>query len=154
LTRGVRIALEAPRQPDVLALIDALDAYQRPLYPPESHHGIDLEALSRPEVLFAVARDDDGCALGCGAVLLESPFGELKRMYVDPALRGRGVARGLLSCIELQAAARGCTTLRLETGVLQHEAIRLYERAGFVRCGPFGDYVDDPLSVFMVKRLA
>jgi putative acetyltransferase len=151
--RGLRIALEAPRQPDVLALIDALDAYQRPLYPPASHHGIDIDALSRPEVLFAVARDEAGRAAGCGAVLVEPPFGELKRMYVEPALRGHGVANGLLSFLEREAAARGCTTLRLETGVRQPEAIGLYERAGFVRCGPFGAYVDDPLSVFMTRVL-
>ena len=150
----MRYALEPARQPDVVALIDALDAYQRPLYPPESHHGIDLDALSRPEVVFAVARDDDGRAVGCGAVVIESAFGELKRMYVDPAVRGHGVARGLLALLEREALARGCTTLCLETGVLQGEAITLYERSGFVRCAPFGGYAEDRLSVFMRKALA
>jgi putative acetyltransferase len=59
----------------------------------------------------------------------------------------------VLDFLEREAGRRGCTTLRLETGVLQHEAIGLYERAGFARCRPFGDYVDDPLSVFMTKAL-
>ena len=56
----MRIALEPANQPEVVALIDALDAYQIPLYPPESHHGIDLAALSQPHVLFAVALDRRG----------------------------------------------------------------------------------------------
>jgi hypothetical protein len=60
----MRLALESPAQPDVLRLIDALDAYQRPLYPPASHHGIDLAALLAPAVIFGVARDDEGAALG------------------------------------------------------------------------------------------
>jgi putative acetyltransferase len=73
-------------------------------------------------------------------------------MYVTPAARGRGVGRRVLGAIE--AALRGqVTTLRLETGIHQDEAIRLYESAGFRRRGPFGNYRDDPLSVFMEKPL-
>lgn len=145
------IALESPAQPDVLALIDALDAYQMPLYPAESHHGIDLAALCAPHVLFAVVRDDAGRAIGCGAVVIGDGLGELKRMYVDPAQRGRGLAKALLQFLEAQAIARGCRAFALETGYLQAEALGLYERAGYERCGPFGDYVDDPNSVFMRK---
>lgn len=148
----VEVAFEAPDQPDVRALIDALDAYQKPLYPPESHHGIDLDALSQPEVRFAVARErEGGRAIGCGAVVVAGAEGELKRMYVVPAWRGRGVAQALLAALEGAARAGGCTALVLETGVLQHEAIGLYRRSGFERCAPFGAYVDDPLSVFMRK---
>jgi len=149
--------LEPADQPDVIRLIDELDAYQKPLYPAESHHGIDLAALSRPEVLFAVARDDAGAALGCGAIVLDAPqrasFGELKRMYTRPAQRGRGIARRLLALLEHEARARGCRTLALETGNRQPEALALYERSGYRRCGPFGTYVDDPHSVFMRKEL-
>lgn len=145
------IALEPPGQPEVLALIDALDAYQKPLYPPESHHGIDLAALSRPNVLFAVARDEAGRAVGCGAVVLEPAYGELKRMFVRPDRRGQGTAKALLGFLEAQARSRGCTQFMLETGHLQHEAIALYGRCGYQRCAPFGGYADDPLSVFMGK---
>lgn len=147
------IQLESPAQPDVLALIDALDAYQKPLYPAESHHGIDLAALSEPNVLFAVVRDDAQRAVGCGAIVIGAHFGELKRMYVDPARRGQGLAKSLLQFLEAQAAARGCRLFTLETGFLQPEALGLYERAGYERCGPFGDYVDDPNSVFMRKAI-
>jgi putative acetyltransferase len=148
-----RIAFERPDQPEVIALIDELDAHQKPLYPPESHHGIDIEALIQPHVLFAVARAHDGAAVGCGAVVLNDGWGELKRMFVRPALRGQGVAQGILAWLEASVRERGFAVMRLETGVLQPEALRLYERAGYLRRGPFGDYGPDPLSVFMEKHL-
>ena len=145
------VALESPNQADVLVLIDALDAYQKPLYPPESHHGIDLAALSRPEVLFAVVRSDSGEALGCGAIVLGPAFGEIKRMYVQPSQRGKGLSKALMQFLEAQAQARGCRVFALETGPLQLDALGLYERMGYLHCGPFGDYGEDPHSVFMVK---
>jgi putative acetyltransferase len=150
---NMKIQLEPANQPEVLALIDALDAHQKPLYPAESHHGIDVQALSQANVLFAVARDDDSQALACGAVVLAPHWGEVKRMFVQPAWRGRGVSRALLDFLEQEARGRGCRRLMLETGILQPEALGLYERAGFVRCGPFGDYAEDPFSVFMQKDL-
>lgn len=149
----MRIAFERPDQPEVIALIDELDAYQKPLYPPESHHGIDIDALLQPHVLFAVARTREGAAVGCGAAVLREGWGELKRMFVRPAARGQGVARRILAMLEASARERGLALMRLETGVSQPEALRLYERAGYERRGPFGDYGADPLSVFMEKRL-
>jgi putative acetyltransferase len=149
----MRITLERPDQPDVVALIDALDAYQRPLYPPESHHGIDIDALRRPEVLFAVLRDEAGTAIGCGAVVLGRDRGELKRMFVRPEQRGRGHAARLLGFLEAEALARGCREFALETGTRQPEALALYARAGYERCGPFGSYEPDPNSVFMRKTM-
>lgn len=146
------IALESPAQLEVAALVEELDAYQIPLYPAESHHGIDLEALSDPSVLFAVARLGTGEAVGCGALVLHAGYGELKRMYTKPAHRGVGIGRGLLSFLEAEALSRGCRRFFLETGYLQQEAIALYERSGYVRCGPFGSYAHDPNSVFMRKN--
>ncbi len=150
----MRITLESPDQAEVIALIAALDAYQSALYPPESTHLLDLDALKQTHVLFAVARDGAGCAIGCGAMVLTPGYGELKRMYVHPQSRGQGVASRILSLLEEKAAARGAALLTLETGPLQPEALRLYERFGYTRRGPFGAYRDDPLSVFMQKRLS
>ncbi|MFS2162254.1 GNAT family N-acetyltransferase [Variovorax sp. Varisp62] len=147
----MNIALERPNQPDVIQLIDDLDAYQKPLYPPESHHGIDIAALSATHVLFAVARDEAGMAIGCGALVVNPGYGELKRMYVRQQNRGQGVAAKMLSFLEGEAAARNCTLFRLETGVSQPEALAFYARAGYARRERFGDYPDDPLSVFMQK---
>jgi putative acetyltransferase len=149
---ALRLALESPDQPEVRALIDALDAYQKPMYPPESHHGIDMPALLRPEVLFAVARTAQGQAVGCGALVLAGDgSGELKRMFLLPAWRGGGRAAELLALLEAQGRACGCRVFRLETGIHQHEALAFYARAGYTRRGPFGDYQPDPLSVFMEK---
>lgn len=147
----MQIALENPDQPGVIQLIDDLDAYQKPLYPPESHYGIDIAALSEANVLFAVARDEAGTAVGCGAIVMEPEYAELKRMYVRPENRGQGVAAKVLSFLEGEAMARGCATFRLETGVSQPEALSFYARAGFKRRERFGRYPDDPLSVFMQK---
>ncbi len=147
----MQIHLESPDQPDVRRLIDELDAYQVPLYPAESHHGIDMGALLQAHVLFAVARAGDGQALGCGAIVLGPQYGEIKRMYVVPGARGTGIGSELLAFLEARAVAAGCTHFALETGYLQDAAIALYERHGYRRCGPFGDYLDDPNSVFMQK---
>jgi putative acetyltransferase len=149
----VRVAIERPDQPEAIALVDALDAYQKPLYPAESHHGIDIAALLQPRVVFAVARTADGEAVGCGAFVAEGDWAELKRMYVLPAQRGQGVARAVLAFLEAEALRRGIGLMRLETGNLQPQALRFYERAGYLRRGPFGDYDDDPHSVFMEKPL-
>lgn len=150
----MNIAIEPPDQPEVIALIAELDAYQDTLYPPESRHALDLASLMQPNVLFAVARDDAQRAVGCGAIVLGPEFGELKRMYVSLQCRGQGIARRLLSMLESKAAGRGATLLTLETGPYQPEALGLYERCGYERRGPFGQYADDPLSVFMQKRMS
>jgi putative acetyltransferase len=150
----VNIDLESPDQAEVIALITALDAYQDTLYPPESRHALDLASLKQANVVFAVARDAAQRAVGCGAVVLAATQGELKRMYVAPPARGRGIAKALLALLETKALAAGCQSLRLETGPYQPEALRLYAQCGYQRCGPFAPYRDDPLSVFMHKTLA
>jgi len=150
----MNIALEHPDQPDVIQLVEALDAYQKPLYPPECHYGIDIAALSAAHVLFAVARDQRGAAVGCGAIVLESAYGELKRMFVRPEYRGQGVAAKVLAFLENTAVARGCKQFALETGISQPEALAFYARAGYVERGPFGNYPADPFSVFMEKTPA
>lgn len=149
-----QVALETPDQPEVIALIAALDDYQRSLYPPESCHLLDLATLVQPHVLFAVARDSFGQAVGCAAIVLQGEDGELKRCFVRPGQRGQGVASQLLGLLEQQALAAGCRGwLRLETGPRQAEALAFYRRHGYAECGRFGGYPDDPWSVFMHKRL-
>ena len=150
----MQLAFEAPDQPDVIALIRDLDAYQDELYPPESRHTVDISTLAQPNVLFAVARDGAGAVGGCGAIVLGAGFGELKRMYVHPRCRGQGMGRALIELLEGEAPRRGCTLIRLETGPYQPEALGLYERMGYTRRTPFGKYTDDPHSVFMEKQLS
>ena len=149
----MNIAFETPDQAEVLKLIADLDAYQLTLYPPESVYALDLASLKKPNVLFAVARNPAREVVGCGAIVLGAEYGELKRMYVRPETRGQGVAKKLLNALESAAQAQGCAVLTLETGPYQHEALALYERHGYQRRGPYGDYPDDPLSVFMQKTV-
>lgn len=92
-----------------------------------------------------VARDDDGTPLGCGALrALGDDGAELKRMYVVPAARRRGVSRAVLAGLEDAARSRGWTTLRLETGPRQTAAIALYGSAGYRPIAAFGGYAGDP----------
>jgi putative acetyltransferase len=146
------ITFESPDQPEVVALIAELDAYQDTLYPAESRYAVDLASLKQSNVLFAVARDINGDAIGCGAIVLNAEYGEVKRMYVRPRGRGQGVAKKLLALLESHAIESGCGLFRLETGPYQPEALALYASAGYERRGPYGDYPEDPLSVFMQKQ--
>ncbi|HEV3017477.1 MAG TPA: GNAT family N-acetyltransferase [Burkholderiaceae bacterium] len=135
------------------ALIEELDAYQQALYPPESNHLVPVDALRRPDVVFLVAQLGSE-VVGCGALVDQrGEYGELKRMYVRPSSRGMGVGVALLAALVAQARWRGLRLLRLETGIAQPEALRLYERAGFQRRGPFGAYRDDPLCLFLELEL-
>ena len=149
----VTIRPEDPRQRDVRALIAELDELMARLYPAESNHLVDVDALAGPDVRFVVARQLER-AVGCGAVVRrDGQLGEIKRMYVDPRVRGRGLGRQLLEALQAEAAKQGLRRLALETGVSQSEAIGLYRRAGFRDCPPFGSYKPDPLSLFMMKEL-
>jgi putative acetyltransferase len=150
---ALTIRPERPDQPDVMRLIEALDAYANALYPPESNHLLDIASLCAPAVTFLVVRDGAE-AVGCGAILSDvRGWGEVKRMYVRPDQRGRGVGKRVLAEIEQISRGAGLPLLRLETGIHNTEALALYRRGGFVECGPFGDYAPDPLSVFMEKRV-
>ncbi len=147
------IKTESPDQPEVRSMLARLDAYCATLYPAESNHLMDIDSLMRGEVLFLVARDVDGGAVGCAVLFNRDGYGEVKRMFVDERRRGLGAGRQLLEHLALFAGMAGVRTLKLETGIRQPEALSLYEGFGFVRCGPFGEYGNDPLSVFMEKRL-
>jgi putative acetyltransferase len=144
---------ESPRQPDVFRLVEALDAYLTALYPAESNHLLSIDALCAPDIRFFVARVE-GKALGCGALRLDpSGYGEVKRMYVDPAARGQRMGQTILMRIEEEARSVQLTRVRLETGTRQPEALGLYRSAGYRDIAPFGDYRPDALSIFMEKLL-
>lgn len=153
-TAAANVCVETPLQAGVERLIRMSDAYAASLYPAESNHLIDFAMLVQPHVRFFVARRE-GAVVGCGALVLGDRDGtaELKRMFVDPAARGLKVGRELLCAMEAHARGIGLRVLRLETGIRQPVALALYESAGFNRRGAFPPYQQDPLSVFMEKRL-
>ena len=147
------ITPERPDSPDAVALITELEAHLDPLYPSASRHGYSVEKLIAQAVAFFVLRDN-GTPAGCGGIqLFGTAYGELKRMYVRPPFRGLGYGKLLLDHLADYARAHGVGLLRLETGIHQAAAIRLYERMGFQRIPPFGGYVEDRLSRCYEKRI-
>lgn len=125
------------------------------LSPAESVHALDLEKLRAPGITFWTVWDGP-LLLGCGALKeLDTGHGEVKSMRTPAALRRRGAGRAILTHIIGVARARSYQRLSLETGSAEafRPAQALYESFGFRRCGPFGDYRDDPNSVFMSLQL-
>jgi putative acetyltransferase len=148
------ITAERPDTPDAVRLIDELQTHLESFYPPESRHGFSGDRLIKEGVAFFVLRVD-GTPAGCGGIkLFGHEYGELKRMYVRPAFRGRQYGELLVDHLTEHARAHGVTLLRLETGIYQKAAIRLYERLGFRRIPPFGSYTDDPVSRCYEKPVA
>jgi putative acetyltransferase len=148
------VDVESARQPELLELMRQGDEFTLALYPPESSHLLGVEELERPGVTVFVARDG-GEAVGMAA-LVERGDGtaELKRMFVPPAARGRGIAAQVLRAVEAHAIDRGIRVIQLETGPLQGSAIRLYERSGYGLIPSFGKYVGDDNSVCYEKTLS
>lgn len=136
-------------------LLALSDAYMASLYPAESNHMESPSALALPNVLFLGAYLEDELA-GCGAVKIlhdDGSYGEMKRVYVLEAYRGRGVSKQLMQALETHLIEQQIPLARLETGISQPEALALYEKLGYQYRTPFGSYQLDPFSVFMEKRL-
>jgi len=152
---ALAVTPDTPASADVDALLRRHFALMRSQSPAESCHVMEPEALlERDAVLFA-ARDGDA-VLGVGALTVIAPgHGELKSMHTAAEARGRGVGRAVLAALMDAARERGLTRLSLETGSADAFAAAraLYAAHGFVECPPFGDYVVDPLSVFMTRTL-
>lgn len=149
----ITITQERPDSIDATALIAELDAHLQPLYPQESRHGYSVQKLIAEAVAFFVLRNGTIPAACGGVKLFGTEYAEVKRMYVRPQFRGRGYAKRILEHLTDHARAQGVVTLRLETGIYQHEAMALYERMGFYLILPFGEYRADPLSRYYEKQL-
>jgi putative acetyltransferase len=125
------------------------------LSPPESVHALDLSKLRHPDVTFWTAWEGDEL-LGCGALkALSQDHGEVKSMRTPSRLRRRGAGRAILVHVIDEAKRRSYRRLSLETGPKDtfNAAHVLYASAGFVECSPFGDYAEDPFSVFMTLEI-
>lgn len=176
----VPVTLEISRadlaDPQLHAFLAAHLTDMAPTAPPESQHALDLDGLSRRGVRVWVAHLD-GALVGTGALAdlghdhdaadpadpaddhgaghTTGEHAELKSMRTDPARRGAGIASQMLTHLVEDARSRGVRRISLETGSMEFfaPARRLYAKAGFVECRPFGSYVDDPHSVFMTLEL-
>jgi putative acetyltransferase len=152
---GLTIVAEPFDSEDARQLIAGLDAGLAAIYPPAQRFGPNLkpEQLEAGRGTFLVARDG-GRAVGCGAIrLLDATNAEVKRMYVEPEQRGKGVGRFVLESLEAAARDMGVQRLVLETGDQQGAAIALYRRAGFTQLDCWGEYATSPTSVCFEKRL-
>jgi GNAT superfamily N-acetyltransferase len=139
--------------PYSVALTDALEAELRGRYGDDDATHADPAQFLPPYGLFLVARVD-GVDVGCGGWrTLEPGTGEVKRMYVAPEHRGRGLARELLRGLVADATAQGLTRLVLETGPLQPEAIALYTAEGFLPCEAYGEW-EPGSSLFFALELS
>lgn len=151
----MRIQIDDLTHPAVHALLDEHLQSMYALSPPGSVHALDLEKLRQPDITFWSAWEGP-LLLGCGALKQLDPLhGEIKSMRTPNAHRRRGAGRALLAHIIEVAASRSYERLSLETGSMEafKPAQNLYASFGFSYCGPFGNYVEDPNSVFMTRRL-
>ncbi|PPJ42414.1 MULTISPECIES: GNAT family N-acetyltransferase [unclassified Pseudoxanthomonas] len=143
------------RHPAVIALLQEHLDWMHRISPPESVHALDLDALRQPDIAFWTLWDGETLT-GCGALrVLDATHGEVKSMRTAQTHLRRGVAATMLEHLLAEARGRGYTRLSLETGSMDYfaPARALYARAGFLPCAPFGDYAEDPNSVFMTRAL-
>src|SRR5690606_15577726 len=151
----VEIAPAPLTSPTAQALIAALDADLAARYPDPAdvHPALSVAEVTGDSGVFLVATVA-GEPVGCGAPRQIAPgTGEIKRMYVAPSHRGRGLGNKLLAELERHARRLGLSELVLETGAAQPEALGLYRRAGFTGIPRFGAYRDSPASICLGKSL-
>ncbi|MEU8220025.1 GNAT family N-acetyltransferase [Micromonospora taraxaci] len=135
--------------PEIAALVVA---QQRELR--EADGGLDGQIFMPHDDVRYLAVVVNGRAVACGGLqALDAETGEVKRMYVRPAYRGRGIARQLLAALEECAFRQGHSVVCLETGTYLPVAIGLYTSCGYDSIPVYGEYVDNPYSVCFAKRL-
>ena len=151
----MKIEIDDLSRPEIHALLNEHLQNMHAISPRESVHALDLDGLRTPEISFWSAWQNE-VLLGCGALkALDDKHGEIKSMRTPDARRRQGAGRAILTHIIAVARSRGYQRLSLETGSMPafQPAQQLYESFGFMRCGPFGEYVADPNSVFMMLQL-
>ncbi|MFN3212776.1 MAG: GNAT family N-acetyltransferase [Henriciella sp.] len=152
---SVRILSANLKAPEFIALIDTHAELMLSLSPPGSCHFLPMEGLKDPAVTVWEMRDGEDL-VGCGGLKeLSAMHGEIKSMHTLASKRGAGLGRKMLDHVMTEAKARGYHQLSLETGSMDgfKPSRTLYQSSGFEICPPFGDYVEDPHSVFMTKLL-
>jgi len=142
-----------PRSNAVARMIADLDEFQASLYPPESNHLVDVSKLAGKDYYFIAAMDEGQPRAIASFKRREEGYVEIKRLYVPEKFRGCKLASRLMDALEKKARQEGFGEARLETGIHQQAALMLYEKRGYEKSDPFGSYKEDPLSVFMRKKL-
>jgi len=148
----ITVAIETPKQPEIIHLLEKSVEYIRSLYPEEHAHTFKIGELTRKRSKFFVIRHQSGKAIGIGAYVGKGrKTVELKHMFVDAAARGMGAGRALLAYIEQIAIEDGVKKIILETSQKQVDAIGLYQSFGYTVCDPYTEHHSE--DVFMEKML-
>ena len=140
---------------DVQSLLAQHFAEMQAGSPPEACHVLPIKGLKAPDIRFFTLHED-GILLGCGALKrLEPGHGEIKSMRTADHALGRGIGKAMLDHLVAKAREEGMNRLSLETGSTEQFAAanRLYDKQGFERCGPFGDYPDTPWTRFFTRAI-
>jgi len=149
---AISVAIETPLTDEFSGLIAELNEALLALTPPEHCYHLTVEQMAEPDTTVFIAREN-GVAIACGALKRHGSVGEVKRMYTRPGWQGQGIGGHIVGEIEKLARAEGLRQLVLETGDRHPAAWRVYERAGFRRCGRVLDYPDSRWSIFYEKPL-
>ena len=151
---NITIATETPLSDDVRGLVTALNEFTYGLTPAEYRHHMTVEQMAQADTTLFVARDENGAALGMGALRRHADgVGEVKRMFVRPEARGKRIGEAILAQIEALAREEGFTRLVLETGSNFDAARRVYERGAFKTCDAVLDYPPSSWTAFYQKEL-
>ncbi|MFB2781310.1 GNAT family N-acetyltransferase [Shewanella mangrovisoli] len=151
----MKIILDDLKGPEIAALLTEHLEDMRATSPPESVHALDLDGLRQPNIRFWTLWDGRNLA-GCGALKwLDAEHAEIKSMRTAATYKQQGIASKVLQHLINDAKAAGVQRLSLETGSMAffQPARNLYAKFGFELCGPFANYVLDPNSLFMTKKL-
>lgn len=149
---AVTVAFEPPTNPDLAAMHEARIAFSFEGYEPEDCFTPPVSDLANPDMRFRVARVD-GRVAGMAALRIDEGWGEVKAVFTDPAMRGKGVARALMDELERVGHVEGLSRLRLETGNLHRDALAFYPRLGWVEIPRFDPYPVNTTSIFFEKVL-
>ena len=149
----ISIEYASPRHPDVKKLLRASHQLMKDLYPEETNSYLSISELCSSEIHFFGARQNKKYC-GCGALDVKHEYGEIKSFFVEPSVRGNGIASLIMQEILLTTKKLNLRVLKLETGVGLDSALNFYKRFEFEYCEPFGNYVENGYSIFMKKDLS
>ena len=149
----ISIEYASPRHPDIKKLLLSSHQLMKDRYPEETNSYLSISELCSSEIHFFGARKNKKY-YGCGALDVKHEYGELKSFFVEPSVRGNGIASLIMQEILLTTKKLNLRILKLETGVGLESALNLYKRFEFDYCEPFGNYVENGYSIFMKKDLS
>ena len=147
------IEYASPRHPDIKNLLQSSHQLMKDLYPDEANSYLSISELCSSNIHFLGARQDK-TYYGCGALHVKPDYGELKSFFVEPSVRGNGIATLIMQESLLIAKTLNLKILKLETGVSLDSAFNLYKRFEFQYCEPFGNYTANGYSIFMKKEIS